>query len=212
MTSNKNIRIAIQKQGRLQDPSLDFINSLGFEFNRAQLGELIITCTNAPIEILFVRNSDIPEYIKAGVADFGIVGQNVIYERKENYKIIKRLGFGRCKLVIASPKKSSIRTVGDLQDERIATSYVNSLQQFLRKNNINASLININGSVEIAPVLGLSDAVCDITQTGNTLKAYKLQPIATILKSEAVLIESPFANKNKNIILDKIQYENNQTC
>lgn len=212
MTTGKNIRIAIQKQGRLQDPSLDFINSLGFQFDRAEIGGLIITCTNAPIEILFVRNSDIPEYVKAGVADFGIVGENVIYERKENYKIIKRLGFGKCKLVIASPQESPIRTINDLQDERIATSYMNSLQQFLKEKKINASLININGSVEIAPVLGLSDAICDITQTGNTLKAYKLQIIETILESEAVFIESPFANKNKDVVLEKIKYENSKTC
>ena len=212
MTSAKNIRIAIQKQGRLQDPSLNFIRSLGFELKKEQLGELIIQCTNAPVEILFVRNIDIPEYIKAGVADFGIVGENIIYERGERYNIIKRLGFGKCKLIIASPRESSLRTIENLQDERIATSYTKSLQDFLRQNNINASIIEINGSVEITPKLGLSDAICDIVQTGNTLKTYELEPIATIFESEAVFIESPYYNKKKNIILERIQYGNSKTC
>jgi len=212
MTQGKNVRIAIQKRGRLQDPSLEFIRSLGFEFEKEKPGSLIIQCANAPVEVLFVRNSDIPEYVKAGAADFGIVGENIIYERRETYNIIKRLGFGKCKLVIASPKKSSLRKIEDLQDERIATSYVNSLQKFLQKNNINASLININGSVEIAPELGLADAICDITQTGDTLKVYGLETIATLLESEAVFIESPFRNEKKNVILKKIQYGDGKTC
>ncbi|OGH94575.1 MAG: ATP phosphoribosyltransferase [Candidatus Magasanikbacteria bacterium RIFOXYD2_FULL_41_14] len=204
MTSENNVRIAVQKRGRLQDPSLSFIRSLGFEFDTTRLGDLVVKCTNALVEILFVRNSDIPEYVKAGVADFGIVGENVIYERGENYKVVKRLGFGQCKLVIAFPKKLPRREIKDLQDERIATSYPNSLRKFLRQNDVSSSIIEINGSVEIAPRLGLADAICDITQTGKTLSECGLKAIATIFESQAVLIESPFNRKKNNIVLERI--------
>lgn len=208
MTSNKNIRIVIQKHGRLEDPSLDFIESLGLKFDKSQLGNLIIQCTNAPIELLFVRNSDIPEYIKNGVADFGIVGENVIYERGEKYKVLKKLGFGRCQLVVAVPEESIIKKISDLQSERVATSYPNSLKTFLKQNNVNASIIIINGSVEIAPELNLADAICDITQTGNTLKKHDLKPIATILESEALLIESQFNNEKKQLFLSYLNSYN----
>jgi ATP phosphoribosyltransferase len=205
MTPTKNLRIAIQKNGRLRYPSLDYIVSLGLVFNPEDMDkQMVVGCLNSEIELLFVRNSDIPEYVKSGVADFGIVGENVLYERGDNLPIVKKLGFGKCDLIIASPEKSNIKSVADLNDERIATSYPNSLRKFLSENGVRASMIVINGSVEIATSLNLADAVCDITQTGNTLRCYNLIPFATILKSEAVLIESPFKSKNKELFLEKV--------
>jgi len=194
------IRIAIQKKGRLKENSLNFLSSLGLKFKRME-NELIVPCKNIDIEILFVRNSDIPVYVKNGATDFGIVGENVIYERSDRFKILKKLGFACCKLVIAVPNDSLIKNIKDLQDERIATSYVESLKRYLGENLVSASLIYIKGSVEIAPQLNLADAVCDITQTGNTLRENNLKQIATILESQAVLIESPFKNNKKKIFL-----------
>jgi len=190
----KKIRIALQKRGRLQKPSLDFLKSLGLNF-KPDGTKLIGPCLNADIEILYVRNSDIPQYVKYGVADYGIVGENVLVEKKSRLKIVKRLGFGKCKLVIAVPKKSDIKNVGDLSEERVATSYLNTLKGYLKEKGVNASMVEINGSVEICPFLNLSDAICDITQTGKTLKENNLRIMEKIMDSEAVLVRSPFLNK-----------------
>lgn len=197
MLKTKKIRIAIQKNGRLCEASLLYLKTVGLKFNLENSGRYIVPCFNKDLDLLLVRNSDIPEYVKNGVADFGIVGRNVLYEHKEKFKVLCKLGFGLCKLIIAVPSDGSIKTVRDLGGERIATSYPSSLKKFLAERRINASVITINGSVEIAPEIGLADAVCDITQTGNTLKQYGLKPIVAILESEAVLIESPFENKKK---------------
>ena len=188
MKENK-IRIAIQKGGRLQDPSLKFLRSLGLKF-KLNGRELIVPCTNAEVELLFVRNSDIPEYVKGGVADFGIVGENVLFEKKYKFEVVRRLGFGKCSLIIAAPEKSEIKESSGLEGERIATSYPNSLRAFLKKKGVNAAVIEIRGSVEIAPSLDLADAICDITQTGNTLRENGLAVIDKIIDSEAVLVKS----------------------
>jgi ATP phosphoribosyltransferase len=188
---DKKIRIALQKRGRLQEPSLDFLKSLGLKF-KPNGSKLMSTCLNADIEILYVRNSDIPQYVKYGVADYGIVGENVLVEKKSQLKIVKRLGFGKCKLIIAAPKNSSIKNIKDLSEERIATSYLNTLKGYLKEKGINASMVEIKGSVEICPFLNLSDAICDITQTGTTLEENGLNIIEKIMDSEAVLVQSPF--------------------
>lgn len=198
---SKTIRIAIQKRGRLMQPSLDFLKSLGLLFG-PNGSRLINPCLNADIELLYVRNRDIPKYIMSGVSDYAIVGENVLIERGCKSKVIKKLGFGKCSLVIAAPVSSindfSVRSVYDLADKRIATSYSNTLGVFLREKGVNASVVGINGSVEICPSLDLSDAVCDITQTGETLRANGLQIVEKVLDSEAVLVESPFLNKEKS--------------
>ncbi|MBU1992943.1 MAG: ATP phosphoribosyltransferase [Patescibacteria group bacterium] len=188
---DNNIRVAIQKKGRLREPSMNFLKSLGLKFAKNG-NKLILPCQNAKVELLFVRNSDIPEYIKGGVADFGIVGQNVLFEKQYKLKTAKKLGFGKCSLVIAAPKG-----VFDLEGERIATSYPNSLKSFLRKKSINASVIEIQGSVEITPALNLADAICDITQTGTTLEGNNLRIIEKVLDSEAVLVQSPLITEGK---------------
>ncbi|MFA4830981.1 MAG: ATP phosphoribosyltransferase [Patescibacteria group bacterium] len=197
------IKIAIQKKGRLNEPSLVFLSAIGI--NNQQNGHCYITiCKKTNTEIILVRDDDIPEYVSQGVVDFGIVGENVLAEKGIYTNIIRRLGFGNCQLVIAAPKDSLIKTTADLEGKRIATSYPQLLSKYLRINNINAAIVNLDGSVEIAPSLNLADAICDITQTGQTLKENGLIPIETIVKSEAVLIESPFENSNKQKFLNLI--------
>lgn len=192
---NKKIRIAVQNKGRLMEPSLAFLKEYGLEF--AENGRsLIIPCKNVNIELLFVRNSDIPEYVRYGVADFGIVGRNVLMEKENNLKTVKELNFGKCSLVIAAPKSSKIKTLADLDHERIATSYPQILKGFLKKQGVSASIIEIRGSVEICPSLGLADAIFDITQTGRTLKANGLRVIEKVADSQAVLIKNPNTNSN----------------
>jgi len=170
------------------EPSLDFLKSCGLSFKNNGR-DLISRCSNADVEFLYVRNGDIPVYTEQAVADFGIVGENVLIERKSKLKIVKRLGFAKCSLVIAVPDGSTINDLSDLEGERIATSYPNTLKSFLMKNGVKASVIDIRGSVEIAPSLNLADAVCDITQTGSSLKENKLRVIAKIFDSEAVVVK-----------------------
>lgn len=199
---NKTIRIAIQKKGRLMQPSLDFLASLGLEFE-PNGSRLINPCLNANIELLYVRNRDIPKYIMCGVSDYAIVGENVLVEKKCRSKIIKRLGFGKCSLVIAAPKNFSVNSIYGLGDKRIATSYLNTLKMFLEEKRVEASIIEINGSVEICPSLNIADAICDITQTGKTLEANGLRAIEKVLDSEAVLVESPFLDKEKAKVFER---------
>jgi ATP phosphoribosyltransferase len=184
---NKKIRIAVQNQGRLREPSLNFLKTLGLKF-KDNKRELITSCTNANVEIIYVRNGDIPDYISSDVTDYGIVGENVLIEKRSDLKIVKRLGFGCCSLVLAAPKKSKIKNIYDLEEERIATTYTNTLKSFLRKKKINASIVNVQGSVEICPSINLSDAICDITQSGATLKENGLEILEKIFDSEAILV------------------------
>ena len=190
------LRIAIQSKGRLSQASLDFLASLGLNF-LPNGRKLVSPCTNFNLDILYLRNEDIPEYVSRGTADFGIVGENVIYEKCPKIKKIKGLNFGKCKLVIAVPYNSSITTLQDLEGERIATSYPIILKNFLQKKKISASVIPIKGSCEIAPNLDLADAICDITQTGSTLKENNLKILCDVMNSEAYLIESPILNFKK---------------
>lgn len=192
-----NIRIAVQKEGRLRNPSLAYLETLGLEFFKENGRTLVVPCKNVDAEILYVRHSDIPQYVQNGAADFAIVGGNVLYDKNFNTKKVKKLDFGKCSLVIAIPLLSPIQKIQDLEGERIATSYPNSLRKFLQTQKINASIIEIKGSVEVAPALGLADAICDLTQTGNTLKENALKPIETLFDSTAILIESPFESKQK---------------
>ena len=197
------IRVAIQKEGRLRDPSLNFLKSLGLAFNEKNGRTLLITCLNTDVEILYVRHVDIPKYVQSGVADFAIVGGNVLYENNFNVREIKKLKFGKCNLVIAVPIVSLIQKTEKLEGERIATSYPNSLRKLLQKKKINAIIVKIKGSVEVAPALGLADAICDLMQTGNTLKENALKPIETLFNSTAVFIESPFKSRQKNEFINK---------
>lgn len=184
-------------------PSLQFLKSLGLKI-KANGSRLISDCRNFDIELLFVRNGDIPQYVKYGVADYAILGENVLVEKKCKLSIVKRLGFGKCSLVIAAPIRGKVKNIRDLAEERIATSYSNTLKEFLRNKGVNASMIEINGSVEICPFLNLSDAICDITQTGRTLKDNRLKVVEKIMDSEAVLISSPYLSREKRIKFEKL--------
>jgi len=195
MNSEKRIKIAIQKKGRLNEPSRKFLASLGLELPGTNGKELVVMCQNKPVSVFNVRDNDIPSYVSKSVVDFGIVGLDVVREAGLKVSIKKRLGFCECTLVIAVPADSSIKTVQNLQGKRIATSYPNVLSGFLKKRNIKAKIVVVEGSVELAPYLKAADAVCDITQTGRTLREFNLIPIKTILKSEAVLIGSPGRKK-----------------
>lgn len=191
------VRIAIQKEGRLKDGSLSFLKFLGFEFSKENDRNFIVPCQNFPGEILFVRHRDIPQYVQYGAADFGIIGENLLYENDFKVKVIKKLGFGKCALALAVPINSGIEKISILEGERIATSYPATLKKFLKKQKINAVIVEIKGAVEVAPALGLADAICDLSQTGKTLRQNNLKQIATLLKSEAILIESIIKRREK---------------
>lgn len=193
----KNIRIAIQNKGRLAEESIKFLKSFGLKFN-PNGRNCVAKCLNYDADILFLRDDDIPEYVERGVADFGIVGENVLLEKRVRVITLKKLGFGKCRLVIAIPQNITFTKITDLDKKRIATSYPDILKQFLQIQQIRPEIIPIKGSAEIAPSLNLADAVCDLVQTGQTLKENNLKPIATIFESQAVLIQTPYT-KEKNI-------------
>jgi len=200
MQGRNKTKIAVQKSGRLAEPSLHFLYSLGLKF-KPNGRSLVTPCENHDIDILHLRDDDIPEYVCRSVVDFGIVGENVLYEKNAHVNILKRLGFCPCSLVIAVPKGSQIQVLEDLEGERIATSYPRLLAKFLEQRGINAAIITIRGSVEVTPTLNLADAICDITQTGRTLKDHDLIPLVTVLESQAVLIESPFPKPDRSKFL-----------
>ncbi|MDO8993297.1 ATP phosphoribosyltransferase [Daejeonella sp.] len=183
----KTLKIAIQKSGRLNEKSVELLKNCGLSFENYK-SSLISTVSNFPLEILFLRDDDIPEYVQDGIADLGIVGENVISETGVDVSFLQMLGFGKCTLKLAVQTHSSIQNVSDLNGKSIATSYPVILKNFLDKNNISADIRTISGSVEIAPGLGLSDAIFDIVSTGGTLKSNGLKPFAEVMKSEAVLI------------------------
>lgn len=202
------VKIAIQKKGHLREESIKFLNSLGIVFAPSEK-TLSTVCTDDNIEIIFLRDDDIPKYVNSGLVDFGILGKDLIEEKTETINAIQELNFSKCKIVIAVPQNSGLENVRQLQNKILATSYPNLLQKYLKQKNIFCQIVYLFGSVEIAPRLGLADAICDITQTGKSLRENNLTAIDTILESEAVLIESPFNNPNKQIILNKLkQYEN----
>ncbi|HCN82338.1 MAG TPA: ATP phosphoribosyltransferase [Sphingobacteriaceae bacterium] len=183
----KTLKIAIQKSGRLNEKSVELLKNCGLSFENYK-SSLISPVSNFPLEILFLRDDDIPEYVQDGIADIGIVGENVIHETGVDVDYLQLLGFGKCSLKIAIPNNSTINTLTDLNGKAIATSYPSILQKFLTENKIDCEIRTISGSVEIAPGLGMSDAIFDIVSTGGTLKSNGLKTFADVLSSEAVLI------------------------
>lgn len=184
----KTLKIAIQKSGRLNEKSVEILKNCGLSFENYK-SSLITSVTNFPLEILFLRDDDIPEYVQDGIADLGIVGENVITEAGAQVTYLQKLGFGKCTLKIAVPNNSDITSIQQLEGQAIATSYPIILERFLNENEVkNVQIRTISGSVEIGPGLGLSDAICDIVSTGGTLKSNGLKPFAEVMKSEAVLI------------------------
>lgn len=202
------LRIAIQKSGRLNEDSIKILKEAGIEFNNG-LNKLKVDAINFPLEVFFLRDDDIPQYVEDGVADIGIVGENVVIEKNKDVKIVDRLGFGKCRLSIAIPKNQKYKGVQDLEGKRIATSYSTVLSKFLKKNKINAEIHEISGSVEIAPGIGLADAICDLVSSGSTLFTNGLKEAEVILKSEAVVISNSNLSKEQNAILEKLLFRIN---
>jgi len=201
----RKLKIAIQKSGRLHNDSLDLLNACGMSINNGK-DQLKVAVDNFPIELLYLRNSDIPQYIVDGVADIGIVGENLLIEKKTQVQISARLGFSKCKLCLAVPKEIEDYALSFFEGKKIATSYPNTLKNYLKQNNISAEVHTISGSVEIAPNIGLADGICDIVSSGSTLFKNGLQEVETILKSEAVLIRSPKLSADDNVILDRLLF------
>ena len=199
----KTLKIAIQKSGRLNEKSVELLKNCGLNFENYK-SSLISPVSNFPLEILFLRDDDIPEYVQDGIADLGIVGENVIEETEVTVSYLQRLGFGKCSLKIAITNNSDIREIGDLEGRSIATTYPVILGKFLQKQNIHADIRTISGSVEISPGLGLSDAICDLVSTGGTLKSNGLKPFADVMASEAVLIGSK-GSENNDLVQELIQ-------
>ena len=199
----KTLKIAIQKSGRLNEKSVQLLKNCGLSFENYK-SSLISTVSNFPLEILFLRDDDIPEYVQDGIADLGIVGENVIEETEVEVAYLQRLGFGKCSLKIAVPNNNNIATLADLNGKAIATTYPVILGKYLKEQGITSDIRTISGSVEISPGLGLSDAICDLVSTGGTLKSNGLKPFADVMSSEAVLIGSK-GSENNDLIQELIQ-------
>lgn len=202
---NTLLRIAIQKSGRLQEGSLSLLQESGLLFSNGK-DQLKTQARNFPVEILFLRDDDIPQYVEDKVADIGIVGENVFTEKQKQNTIVKRLDFARCRLSMAIPRSETYTGLSWFNGKNIATSYPNIVTAFLKKNNLTAGLHEISGSVEIAPGIGLADAICDVVSTGSTLLSNGLKEVEVVMNSEAVIIGSANLEPAKQQILDKLLF------
>jgi ATP phosphoribosyltransferase len=202
---NTLLRIAIQKSGRLQEGSLELLKESGLSFSNGR-DQLKAQASNFPVEILFLRDDDIPQYVEDKVADVGIVGENIFAEKQKKNDLIKRLDFSKCRLSIAIPRAESYTGVHSLDGKNIATSYPNIVKAFLAANKVRAGIHEISGSVEIAPGIGLADAICDIVSTGSTLLSNGLKEVEIVMQSEAVLIATPELETSKKDILEKLLF------
>jgi ATP phosphoribosyltransferase len=202
--NNKNLKLAIQKQGRLTDETLEFLRKSGLEFESYKQ-KLFSSCRNFPLEILYVRDDDIPNYVASGIVDLGILGQNVLNEERPIVKKLLNLRYGFCSLTLAVPKESEIKDVSELRGKTIATSYPQSTKKFFSENNIPVEIVSISGSVEIAPALGVAQAIVDLVSTGSTLALNDLRALTKVYDSESVLIANEDALKNgKKDLLEKL--------
>jgi ATP phosphoribosyltransferase len=197
------LKIAIQKSGRLYEDSVKLLKECGIELNNGNK-QLKATAFNFPLEVYFLRDDDIPQYVYDGVADIGIVGENVLLEKSKDIDLVYRLGFGKCRLSIAVPKGMQYNSNADLKGLKIASTYSVILQQYLTANNIDAEIHEISGSVEIAPGIGLADAICDLVSSGSTLFTNGLKEVEVILKSEAVLTANKNLSEENKVILQKL--------
>ncbi len=197
------LKIAIQKSGRLYEDSIKLLKECGIQLSNGNK-QLKTIADNFPLEIYFLRDDDIPQYVFDGVADIGIAGENVLLEKAKDLELDYRLGFGKCRLSIAVPKTTAYFTANDLQGLKIATSYPVLLQQYLSEKNINAEIHEISGSVEIAPGIGLADAICDLVSSGSTLFTNGLKEVEVILRSEAILAVNKDLSAEKKILLEKL--------
>ena len=199
------IRIAIQKSGRLNEDSLRLLKDCGISIDNGK-DQLKAAARNFPMEVFFLRNGDIPQYMRDGVVDLAILGENLLVEKGNDLEVIEKLGFSKCRVSIAVPKGSPFSGIKDLEGKQIATSYPNTVKSFLKENQINANLHIINGSVEIAPNIGLADAICDIVSSGSTLFKNNLREVIEINTSEAVLVQAPNLNEEKQALIETLQF------
>jgi ATP phosphoribosyltransferase len=199
------LKIALQKSGRLADGSTTLLRKCGIGFSNG-LGKLRTEATDFPLEMFFLRDDDIPDYVADGVADIGIVGENVIAENPKTVETIEKLGFGRCRLSLAVPKGFEYSELSDLARRKIATSYPNILSKYFTSRGVAADIHEISGSVEIAPSIGLADAVCDLVSSGSTLFSNGLREVETVMTSEAVLIARADLGNELQAILDKLLF------
>lgn len=199
------LKIAIQKSGRLYEESLQLLKDCGIFVNNGK-DQLKVSVDNFPMEIMYLRNSDIPQYLEDGVVDVAIVGENLLTEKSKNIKTIQKLGFSKCRVSLAVPKEVETDELSYFQGKKIATSYPNTLKNFLENQGIVSDIHVISGSVEIAPNIGLADGICDIVSSGSTLFKNGLRETVTLLKSEAVLAQTPRLSVEKQAILEKFVF------
>lgn len=199
------IRIAVQKSGRLYEDSVKLLQECGIELRNVK-DRLRTESDTFPLEVLFLRDDDIPQYVADGVADIGIVGENVLFEKNKPVEVVEKLGFGKCRLSIAVPRSLQYEGIQSLEGRRIATSYPFLVQQYLQANGVNAEIHEISGSVEIAPGIGLADVVADLVSSGSTLFMNGLKEVDTILHSQAVLVRHHALQGDKLALLQKLQF------
>jgi ATP phosphoribosyltransferase len=201
----ERLKIAIQKKGRLTQNSLGLLQKCGIILANGP-SQLKTEADNFPLDVLFLRDDDIPEYIEQQVADIGIVGENIVQEKRKKVQMVEKLGAAKCRLSLSIPKEQPYEGISYFENKRIATSYPNILSDFLAKNNISADIEEISGSVEIAPGINLADAICDIVSTGSTLFTNNLKEVKTLLKSQAVLIANKSLSSRKQKIVEKLLF------
>jgi ATP phosphoribosyltransferase len=201
----QNLKIAIQKSGRLHEESVKLLKDCGIDIKNGG-NKLRTEADNFPMEIYFLRDDDIPQYVEDRVADIGIVGENVLYEKNKDVNIVEKLGFGKCRLSIAVSRTADYPGIKSLENKKIATSYPHLVGKYLRDNQINAEIHEISGSVEIAPGIGLADAIVDLVSSGSTLLANGLKEAEIILRSEAVLIRNNSLSAERAALLDKLLF------
>lgn len=201
----RKLKIAVQKSGRLHDDSMKILKEVGISIDNGR-DQLKASAKNFPLEVFYLRNGDIPQYLVDGVVDAAIIGENILIENGNNISIVEKLGFSSCRVSVAIPKSETYSGIQDLNGKRIATSYPNTVTTFLKNNNLEAQLHIINGSVEIAPNIGLADAIVDIVSSGSTLFKNNLQEVEVLLQSEAVLAVSPKIHQEELDVLNKLQF------
>jgi ATP phosphoribosyltransferase len=199
------LKIAVQKSGRLHDDSMSLLKDIGISIDNGK-DQLKASANDFPLEVFYLRNGDIPQYLRDGVVDAAIIGENVLIEKGNDIQFVEKLGFSKCRVSVALPKEAKYKTIQDLNGKQIATSYPNTVKQFLNAKGVTANLHIINGSVEIAPNIGLADAIVDIVSSGSTLFKNNLVEKDVILNSEAVLAVSPLISSENQDILNKIQF------
>jgi ATP phosphoribosyltransferase len=201
----QRLKIAVQKSGRLHEDSMKLLKECGIDITNG-VNKLKTEASNFPIELYFLRDDDIPQYVEDAVADVGFVGENVVYEKNKKVEVVEQLGFGKCRLSIAVSRNEEYDDVNYLEGKRIATTYPVIVQKFMREKGINAEIHEISGSVEIAPGIGLAHAICDLVSSGSTLFMNGLKEVETILKSQAVLIKNNNLSNEKQQLLDKLLF------